>query len=188
MNSLTTHTNGPRSKNLTRDQRVAIQTLRRHGLSQQAIARELGITLRQVQYSCQRGTVLDAKVPGRPPVLNEMQVDELENYVRSSREGRFMSFLELSMYPFSHWNVGEKAIRNALIRRGYSRCISQRKPPLNDINRRKRLLFAQTHLSWTVEQWSQILWTDESWITGGQHARVWVTRKVSPSIINSVLG
>ena len=28
----------------------------------------------------------------------------------------------------------------------------------------------------TIEQWYQILWTNETWITGGRHTRTWVTR------------
>jgi len=26
-----------------------------------------------------------------------------------------------------------------------------------------------------MEQWYKILWTDETWITGGRHTRTWVT-------------
>lgn len=40
MNSFTTHTNRLRCKNLTRDRRVTIHMLSRHGLSQQVITRE----------------------------------------------------------------------------------------------------------------------------------------------------
>ncbi|KAI1000059.1 hypothetical protein K3495_g8138 [Podosphaera aphanis] len=168
----------PRRKSLTRDQRVAVQTLRRYGLSLQAIANQLQISLRQVQYACQRSYVSDTRSPGRPPVLSSDQTDELVEYIRSSEDGRFMTYFELAIYPFAHWNVGEIAIRGALRRRGYRRCISQCKPPLTPENMQKRLLFARTHRDWTIEQWSQILWTNESWITGGQHRREWVTRLV----------
>jgi hypothetical protein len=37
-------------------------------------------------------------------------------------------------------------------------------------------VFAQEHLHWTVEDWSKILWTDETWASGGSHTRVFVTR------------
>ena len=168
-----------RRPNLCRDQRVAVQTLRRYGLSYLAIANQLNISSRQVQYAVERGDVSDSSSRGRPPLLNSSQVNELERYIISSREGRFMTYLELSMFPFAKWGCGEDAIRGALIRRGYRRCISIRKPPLSLENKRKRLIFAQTHRHWTVAQWSRILWTDESWIVGGQHRRVWVTRKVS---------
>jgi transposase len=28
-----------------------------------------------------------------------------------------------------------------------------------------------------MDQWYQILWIDETWITGGRHTRTWVTRR-----------
>jgi len=28
-----------------------------------------------------------------------------------------------------------------------------------------------------MEQWYEILWTDETWVTGGRHTRTWVTRR-----------
>lgn len=90
-----------------------------------------------------------------------------------------MTYLELVTVQFSHWNVGEKAIRNTLERRGYKRCVSQSKPPLSEENKRRRLLFTRSHLSWTIKQQNQIFWTGESWNTGGQHTRLWVTTEVS---------
>ena len=140
----------PRRKSLTRDQRVAVQTLRRYGLSLQAIANQLRISPQQVQYACQRSDVSDTRSPGRPPVLSSEQTDELVEYIRSSEDGRFMTYFELAIYPFAHWNFGEIAIRGALRRRGYRRCISQCKPPLAPENTQKRLLFARTHRDWTI--------------------------------------
>jgi hypothetical protein len=52
-----------------------------------------------------------------------------------------------------------------------------RKPPITEKNRRLRLQWALEHVNWTLEQWYQILWTDETWITGGRHTRTWVTRR-----------
>lgn len=164
---------------LSRDQRDAVQTLRRYGLSLQAIAIQLGISHRQAQYASERADVSDPQGPVHPSILSVCQVDELEHFVRSSRNGRFMTYLELSTYPFSHWNIEEHVIRRALHKRGYRRCISRLKPPLTEENKMKRLQFAREHLEWTIEQWNQILWTDESWITGGQHTRVFVTRKAN---------
>lgn len=172
MESPTSSTIRPRRPHLSRNQRVAVHTLRRDGLSILSIANESGISHRQAQYAIERSDVSDSQRPGRPRTLSSSQIDELEHFVCSSRDGRFMTYLELSMFPFSHWNIGESVIRRALQYRGYERCISQFKPQITEVSKQKRLLFAQNHLDWTVEQWDQVLWTDESWITGGQHSRV----------------
>lgn len=90
-----------------------------------------------------------------------------------------MNFLEFATVQFSLWKVGEKANLNALERMRYERCVSQSNPPLSEENERRRLLFVRSHLSWTIKQWNQVLWTNESWFTGGQQTRLWDTRKVS---------
>jgi ketohexokinase/beta-glucosidase len=120
--------------------------------------------------------VTPRKRPGRPPVLSEEQIDEIELFVVSSKTGRLMSYLELSV-QFSEFQVGPEAIRSALRRRGYKRYIARQKPPLSEANKRERLYWAQEHVNWTREQWCSILWTDETWVTGGRHRKRWVTRK-----------
>ena len=52
-----------------------------------------------------------------------------------------------------------------------------RKPPITERNRVVCLAWAHEHVNWTMEQWYEILWTDETWIIGGRHTRTWVTRR-----------
>jgi hypothetical protein len=55
--------------------------------------------------------------------------------------------------------------------------MARMKPPISETNRVARLEWARAHVHWTEEQWEAILWTDETWVTGGRHTRLWVTRK-----------
>jgi len=112
-------------------------------------------------------------------------VDQLEVFVCSSKTGRLMSYLNLSVGPFSNWEVGEYAIRNTLRKRGYSRHVARAKPPLSPENRQIRLAFAHEHVNWTKEQWCLILWSDETWVTGGRHRKQWVTRKAGEELSNT---
>ena len=172
----------PRSRRqLPRDQRVQIYTLRGLGFTHLAIGNQLGITERRVQYALARQCLTPKKRNGRPHASNAQQEVELEESVTSSSEARQMSHLELAA-KFSHWNCGQIAIKSALERRGFKRCIAQAKPTLTPAHMRKRLEWAEEHSSWTPEQWSQILWSDETWVTGERHTRVWVSRKVSPDL------
>jgi hypothetical protein len=45
-----------------------------------------------------------------------------------------------------------------------------------------RLRWAEEHVNWKPWQWWRILWSDETWITGGRHRRRWVTRKVGEEL------
>jgi hypothetical protein len=76
-------------------------------------------------------------------------------------------------------HLSEGMIRTALRHRGYGRYIARRKPDVSAKNQEFRLAFATEHLTWTKEQWSQILWSDESWINDTHHRRTWVTRNLS---------
>ncbi len=40
--------------------------------------------------------------------------------------------------------------------------LCQRKPYVNSVQKRRRLLWAQRHLGWTITQWKRVLWSDES--------------------------
>jgi hypothetical protein len=146
------------------------------GHSQAFISSVLGITRRQVGYSIAAEQVTPKKRSGRPPKLTDAQVDELVHYVRQTRVSRQMSYLALAVGPFQHWNVTQYSIRHALCGRGYTRRIALAKPPLSEQNKRIRLAWATEHVSWTLEQWWNILWSDETWVTGGRHRRTWVTR------------
>ena len=86
-----------------------------------------------------------------------------------------MSYLALAQ-RLEHWEISEYTIRYALIGRGYARYVALAKPPLSDDNKRIRLAWAEAHVSWGIEEWRVILWTDETWVTGGRHRKCWVTR------------
>ncbi|KAF6802683.1 hypothetical protein CPLU01_16146, partial [Colletotrichum plurivorum] len=105
------------------------------------------------------------------------QEEELVEYVTSSKQGRRATFLQLSIALFNAV-FGMYAIRAALRRLGFKRCIARRKPPINEQTRQRRLAWAQEHRYWTIDQWRSILWSDETWITGGHHRKQYVTRRL----------
>lgn len=83
--------------------------------------------------------------------------------------------------------VTPMTLRHALKKRGYSRCKALRKPPLSLENRRVRLAWALEHVNWDYNQWKNILWTDETWVTSGFHTRIWVTRKAGEELDDDCL-
>jgi transposase len=177
----------PRNRYLTRDERLQVQTLSRAGHTQVWIADHLRLSRRQVGYALASDQVTPKHRSGRPPVLSSDQVDELVSYVQQSRATRQMSYLALASGPFQHWEVSEYTIRYALRNRGFTRHIALAKPPLSEANKTARLRWAVAHVGWTYEQWSKILWSDETWVTGGRHRRRWVTRRVGEELDDTCL-
>lgn len=147
-------------------------------MNQTRIADQLGVTRRQVRYTLSVPYLEPKKAPGRLPTLSHEDVDKIEDFITASPEGRRKSWLELASGPFQHLGVSEFVIQNELKKRGYGRRPSFKKPFLSEVNRRKRLEWAEARKDWTDEDWMNILWTDETWVTGGRHKRDWVTRKV----------
>lgn len=173
---------------LSRDQALQCRTLRSVNMSYQAIAEHLKCTERQVQHACSsRDHPTPQKRRGRPGTLTPQQIQDLVSYVTSSRTARRMSYLALAEGPFKDWHVGQYVIRNALRKEGFTRYVARAKPPLSEANIHNRLAWALEHRNWSFEQWCQILWTDETWVTGARHTRVWVTRRKGEELDNTCL-
>ncbi len=73
----------------------------------------------------------------------------------------------------------QKPLSVNTIRRAICRCQlklyhAKRKPYVNMVQKRRRLLWAKAHLKWTVSKWKSVLWSDESKfdILVGNHGRL----------------
>lgn len=161
--------------NLGRDDRLRILTLRDAGLPCTAISKQLHLSYRQVQYTCQTQQASPKKPKGQPPKLSEEKMDEIIDWISASKHNRRKPFYQV----INELDLGVTVptLRRALKKRGYTRCKALQKPPLSQEARRVRLAWALEHVNWTVDQWKNILWTDETWVTSGFHTRTWVTRR-----------
>jgi Transposase len=167
----------PKRKQLTRDERLRIQTLREAGWKTDMIHAHLrptinNLSLRQVEYACLFTHPTPHKRSGRPGLLNKDQETELIAFVRTSKVSRRLTYLELAI----HFDWGFIAVQGCLERAGYRRYVARVKPPISEKNRLARIDWAEEHKTWTKEQWRGILWTDETWVTGERHTKTWITR------------
>lgn len=78
--------------------------------------------------------------------------------------------------------VGYYCIRSTLRRHGFRRYVARRKPPLTPKHMEQRKKWAEEHVNWTLEQWRCVLWTDETWVTGGPHRKQYVTRRIEEAL------
>ncbi|KAI0992772.1 hypothetical protein K3495_g15413 [Podosphaera aphanis] len=67
-----------KSKRLNRDQRIQIKTLRESGMIHTKITAQLGITVRQVEFTLSLPYLEPKKAPGRAPTLSSEDVDQIE--------------------------------------------------------------------------------------------------------------
>ena len=146
------------------------------GWSYAQTAERLQITIRQVQYACTVGRFTPQKKfrCGPKSLIDNASRQTLIEFVCASSENRRMPYCQIAWKL--GWNVSENAIRKALKQEGFSRRLARRKPIISEINCIKRLEWAREHLSWSKEQWESILWSDETWVNGTRHRRIWVTR------------
>jgi len=124
---------------LTRDQRRDCQLLQSIGWQYAAIQEKTGFSRHQIQYACTT-LATPVKRSGRPPLLTVAQIEELIEYVCASARNRHLSYEQLAKEM--DFEVGEKAIRTALIKEGFHRRLALRKPPISERNRVVRLQWA----------------------------------------------
>ncbi len=58
--------------------------------------------------------------------------------------------------------ISERTTRRTLKQMGYSSRRPHRVPLLSAKNRKRRLQFTQAHQNWTIEDWKNVAWSDES--------------------------
>ncbi len=58
--------------------------------------------------------------------------------------------------------ISERTTRRTLKQRGYSSRRPHRVPLLSAKNRKRSLQFTQAHQNWTIEDWKNVAWSDES--------------------------
>ena len=84
--------------------------------------------------------------------------------------------------------VSVATVKRRLGEAGLKGRVAAKKPLLRAVNRKKRLEWAKTHLTWTMEQWKSVLWTDESkFEIFGSRRRQFVRRLAGERYLDSCL-
>ena len=153
----------------------AIFALRTQGMSQKGIAARVGCS----QSTVSRILKKDFSAPvnnGRRPKKTSPQDDR--TLKRIAHSNRFKSTTSITHL----WNetMTSPVSRSTTYRRlrfhGFSSRIPCTKPLLSCKQKKKRLQFAQKYSKWTVEDWKQVIFSDESKFVmgyGNKGPRVW---------------
>jgi hypothetical protein len=109
-------------------------------------------------------TIKDLPKAGRLPKLDDRTKRRL---ARMMQKGEVTTATELAQTALSYDNIriSPSTARRMLHEKGLKARHMIRKPMLTRAHKKKRLEFAISHRDWTVTQWKQVIFSDETVIT-----------------------
>ena len=116
--------------------------------------------------------VADKARSGRPKVVTEAIEASIIASITRDRAGREKS----AEYLAYEAGISESSVLRLLKLRSFTKCKPTIKPGLTDEMKQARLVFALKHQHWTLEDWMNIIWTDETSVILGHRRgsnRVW---------------
>ena len=176
-----------KSKQITVAERASITTLYDENYSIRLIARKLRIAKSTVHDTITRykdtGDHNDRIRSGRPKVTTSAEI----HYMRlMSKRNRRLTAPEIRAdFNRNHSKEISLTTTKRVLRSGnLLGRVAVRKPFLRRINRLKRLQWGQKCNNWTYNDWSKVLWTDESkFQIFGQNRRIYVRRSPSEKML-----
>jgi len=161
--------------------RVEIVSRRARGDTFEVISRDLHVNINTVQKVVSKyqrsGIITDLPRSGRPHKLDNMDRRHLVRLVQSDDITTSAGLAQFASTQLDV-HVCPRTIRNMLHAEGLHARHTIPKPLLNAAHKRERFEFAQAHAHWTVGNWKQVIFSDESLITAyAVHPHSWVWTK-----------
>jgi len=150
---------------LTPEQRARAIGMLEAGMNQRAVARQLGCTQPTISNLARRftetATVSDRPRSGRPKVTTPNQDRWI---VMQHLRDRFRRATQTAAGTQGRHNqrISAATVRRRLRSRQLQARRPCRGPVLNRVNRRNRLRWCRQHQHWTQQQWSRVIFSDES--------------------------
>lgn len=153
-------------KNIREYQRAQCIALRKVGMSYRAIGANVGISRASVQRALERfkktGGFQDRRRGGRPKKLNERNIRMLKHLISDDDNRSSARELMLKLNESLEKPICRRTVVNYLQECGYEYKVKIKKPFLNKEHREARLQWCLEHSNWTVDDWKQVLFSDES--------------------------
>ncbi|KAJ8389099.1 hypothetical protein AAFF_G00123050 [Aldrovandia affinis] len=152
-------------KVLSEEKKGSILALLEEGYSERKVASILQISKVAVHKNkAKQQTLGTTKLQtGRGQKLLSTDRDD-HQLIRMSLNNRRMasSDLQKEWQKAAGVKCTARTVRNRLLWAGLKSCKARKKPFINEKQRRDRLRFAKDHKDWTVEDWSKVIFFDES--------------------------
>jgi transposase len=150
-----------------------------HGHTHKFISKNLAVPLSTVTFIIKKhkesGSVENEPRTGRPPKIKDRAKRVILREVKKTRAISAES-LRYSLPLEQQGDISNQTLRNVLIDEGLNGRIPRRKPFISDVNKKKRLDYAVSHINMGNDFWKKVLFTDESSFslaTGRRIKRVW---------------
>jgi len=168
------------TREITVQERASIVTLRNEGYSHAEIGRKLQISKSTVTYTLKRhqetGQNESRKREGRPRITTTKE-DRYIKIISKRNRRKTAPEIRAEVCQIFHKDLSVTTVKRRLINSGLNGRIAKRKPLIRKINAVKRLEWAQEHATWSMQQWKNVLWSDESkFEIFGSHRKVYVRR------------
>lgn len=171
-----------KKKNLSVEIREKIILLKKENRSFQEIANILKCSKSACIRAWQRfestGTNLDRERIGRPKKTTVQTDHRLHRLSKSNRKRTAVDICN-EINKNNPVKISVHTVRRRLRKFGLFGRIARKKPFISLLNRRRRIKFANEHLHWTPQMWSNVIFSDETKINRfGSDGKQYVRRKV----------
>lgn len=168
---------GEKRRELSEFERGQIVGAHHAGMTERSIAEMYGFAKSTVNRVIndfeKRGLTKPPPMSGRLPKLKESDKSRLTELVEENHLAS-LSEITAQFRDLILDDVSESTIRRALHEEGYFGRVGLRKPFISEVNRERRLQWANQRASWRNE-WNFFIWSDESrYVVSGTKRRRWV--------------
>lgn len=171
-----------RGRNISPEQRAQIQLLRNEGLTFRQIGDRLGISsnacCQAVKHVEVHGTTRNkTRVPKARKT--SVRVDRMIHRISEADRHKTAVDVHAEISNSTDVNISVRTVRRRLNEFGLMGRVARHKPLVSEKNLRERMAFARAHIDWTPEQWSKVVFTDESKFNRfGSDGKSYVRRRV----------
>ena len=162
-------------KKISQMQRAKVLQHLDRGMSATSIARSLRIGIATVSRirKVYRSSIPKSK-GGRPAKLSSGMKRYIKHAIVSGKAKTAIQAANMIRNDNS-LNVSADTVRCSLKEQGLRAFTKKKKPRLSARHKHQRLEFAKSHKAWTLEDWSRVIWSDETKINRiGSDGLEWV--------------
>ncbi|KAG2216242.1 hypothetical protein INT45_001902 [Circinella minor] len=150
------------SNPISNDQLNSVKVLLKGGYSVRYINKKVGVSTGKIsKIRNSLGLLPTVAKKGRPAILKSRDINFLTYSVASGVISNAVEATKMLQTDFNI-NVCAQTTRRVLQKAGFQAKVKPKKPALSNDNIKKRLKWAYKHRHWTVKDWEQVIWSDET--------------------------